>query len=156
MHSLQPSRLPESCPFPSSAQSAARFLLREQPRSARNAKLTIFRQRKGRRRPKIIQPALALANFGAQPGFVVINAFLRTKALERSPMPNQAELAIAVSAVIFHNISGLSRHSRGRGSSVSATSVVAFGPLRVFLDLTHSGEGQLCGRFESQSIYTTI
>src|SRR5262249_24571935 len=104
MHSLQPSRLPESCPFPSSAQSAARFLLREQPRSARNAKLTIFRQRKGRRRPKIIQPALALANFGAQPGFVVINAFLRTKALERSPMPYQAELAMAVSAVIFHNL----------------------------------------------------
>jgi hypothetical protein len=63
-----------------------------------NAKLTIFRQRKGRRRPKIIQPALALANFGAQPGFVVINAFLRTKALERSPMPHQAELAMAVSA----------------------------------------------------------
>ena len=92
-------------------------------------KLTIFRQRKGRRRPKIIQPALALANFGAQPGFVVINAFLRTKALERSPMPHQAELAMAVSAVIFHNLSGLSRHSRGRRISVSATSVAAFGPL---------------------------
>ena len=90
-------------------------------------KLTIFRQRKGRRRPKIIQPALA--NFGAQPGFVVINAFLRTKALERSPMPRQAELAMAVSAVIFHNISGLGRHSRGRQISVSATSVAAFGPL---------------------------
>jgi hypothetical protein len=27
----------------------------------------------------------------------VINAFLRTKALERSPMPHQAELAMAVS-----------------------------------------------------------
>jgi len=73
------------------------------PRSARNAKLTIFRQRKGRRRPKIIQPALALANFGAQPGFVVIDTFLRTKAIERSPTPHQAELAMAVSAVIFHN-----------------------------------------------------
>jgi hypothetical protein len=67
-------------------------------------KLTIFRERKGRRRPKIIQPALALANFGEQPRFVVINAFLRTKALERSPMPHQAELAMAVSAVIFHNL----------------------------------------------------
>jgi hypothetical protein len=38
-----------------------------------------------------------------QPGFVVINAFLRTKALERSPVPHEAELAMAVSAVIFHN-----------------------------------------------------
>ena len=54
-------------------------------------------------RPKTIRPALALANIGAQPGFVVVNAFLRTKALERSPMPRQAELAMAVSAVIFHN-----------------------------------------------------
>ena len=64
---------------------------------------TIFRQRKGRRRPKIIQPALAIAHFGAQPGFVVIKAFLRTKAVERSPMPHQAELAMAAGAVIFHN-----------------------------------------------------
>src|SRR5262245_4815680 len=55
------------------------------------------------RRPKTIRPALALANIGAQPGFVVINAFLRTKALERSPVPHQAELPMAVSAVIFHN-----------------------------------------------------
>jgi len=54
-------------------------------------------------RPKTIRPALALANIGAQPGFVVINAFLRTKTLERSPVPHQAELAMAVSAVIFHN-----------------------------------------------------
>jgi len=54
-------------------------------------------------RPKTIRPALALANIGAQPGFVVINAFLRTKALERSPVPHQAELPMAVSAVIFHN-----------------------------------------------------
>jgi len=54
-------------------------------------------------RPNTIRPALALANIGAQPGFVVINAFLRTKALERSPVPHQAELPMAVSAVIFHN-----------------------------------------------------
>jgi hypothetical protein len=54
-------------------------------------------------RPKTIRPALALANIGAQPGFVVINAFLRTKALKRSPVPHEAELAMAVSAVIFHN-----------------------------------------------------
>ena len=53
--------------------------------------------------PKTIRPALSLANIGAQPGFVVINAFLRTKALERSPVPHQAELAMAVSAVISHN-----------------------------------------------------
>ena len=53
--------------------------------------------------PKTIRPALSLANIGAQPGFVVINAFLRTKALEHSPMPHQAELPMAVSAVIFHN-----------------------------------------------------
>jgi hypothetical protein len=54
-------------------------------------------------RPKTIRPALALANIGAQPGFVVVNAFLRTKALKRSPVPHEAELAMAVSAVIFHN-----------------------------------------------------
>jgi hypothetical protein len=34
----------------------------------------------------------------------MINAFLRTKALEPSPMPHQAELAMAVSAVIFHKL----------------------------------------------------
>jgi len=55
------------------------------------------------RRPKTIRPALALANIDPQPDFVVINAFLRTKALERSPVPHQAELPMAVSAVIFHN-----------------------------------------------------
>jgi len=33
----------------------------------------------------------------------VINAFLRTKALERLPVPHEAELTMAVSAVIFHN-----------------------------------------------------
>jgi hypothetical protein len=71
-------------------------------------------------------------------------------------MPDQAELAMAVSAVIFHNISGLSRHSRGRRISVSATSVAAFGPLARSVDLTHSGEGQRCGQFESQSIYPTL
>src|SRR5262245_16374430 len=54
-------------------------------------------------RPKTIRPALALANIGAQPGFVVINAFPRTKALESSPVLHQAELPMAVSAVIFHN-----------------------------------------------------
>src|SRR5262249_21244914 len=54
-------------------------------------------------RPKTIRPALALADIGAQPGFVVVNAFLRTKALERSPVPHQAELPMAVSTVIFHN-----------------------------------------------------
>src|SRR5262249_6294998 len=58
--------------------------------------------------PKTIRPALSLANIGAQPGFVVINAFLRTKALKRSPVPHEAELAMAVSAVIFHNfLSGI-------------------------------------------------
>src|SRR5262245_19998624 len=54
-------------------------------------------------RPKTIRPALALANIDAQSGFVVINAFLRTKAPERSPVPHQTELPLAVSAVIFHN-----------------------------------------------------
>jgi hypothetical protein len=62
-------------------------------------------------RPKTIRPALAVANIGAQPGFVVINAFLRTKALKRSPVPHEAELAMAVSAVIFHNFLSES-HSR--------------------------------------------
>jgi hypothetical protein len=33
----------------------------------------------------------------------VINALLRTEALERSTMPYQAELAMAVSAMIFHS-----------------------------------------------------
>jgi hypothetical protein len=62
-------------------------------------------------RPKTIRPALAVANIGAQPGFVVINAFLRTKALKRSPVPHEAELAMAVTAVIFHNFLSES-HSR--------------------------------------------
>src|SRR2546430_7160543 len=70
-------------------------------------------------RPKTIRPALALANIGAQPGFVVINAFLRTKALKRSPVPHEAELAMAVSAVIFHDFlseSAAARANRQRRS----------------------------------------
>ena len=54
-------------------------------------------------RPKTVRPALALADFGSKPGPVVINTLLRTEALERSTMPYQAELAMAVSAMIFHS-----------------------------------------------------
>jgi len=73
-------------------------------------------------RPKTIRPALALANIGAQPGFVVINAFLRTKALKRSPVPHEAELAMAVSAVIFHDFlseSAAARANRQRRAALA-------------------------------------
>src|SRR5262245_39954798 len=55
-------------------------------------------------RPKTIRPALALADFASKPSAVVINARLRTEALERSTMPHQAELAMAISAMIFHGL----------------------------------------------------
>ena len=55
-------------------------------------------------RPKTIRPALALADFASKPSAVVINARLRTEALERSTMPHQAELAMAISAMIFHSL----------------------------------------------------
>src|SRR5262249_8651720 len=54
--------------------------------------------------PKTIRPALALADFGSKPSAVLINARLRTEALERSTMPHQAELAMAISAMIFHSL----------------------------------------------------
>ena len=54
-------------------------------------------------RPKTVRPALALADFGSKPGAIVITARLRTEALERSTMPYQPELAVAVSAMIFHS-----------------------------------------------------
>src|SRR5262249_7364423 len=54
------------------------------------------------RRPDAVRPALALADLGAQPGFVLINAFLRAKAFERSTVPHQAEFAVAVRAVVLH------------------------------------------------------
>jgi hypothetical protein len=55
-------------------------------------------------RPKTIRPALALADFASKPGAVVINARLRTEALERSTMPHQTELAMTISAMIFHSL----------------------------------------------------
>jgi|SRR5262245_2906375 len=55
-------------------------------------------------RPKTIRPALALADFASKPSAIVINARLRTEALERSTMPHQAELAMAISAMIFHGL----------------------------------------------------
>ena len=56
------------------------------------------------RRPNAIRPALALADFGTQPGLALFNAFLRAKTLERSTVPHQAELAMAVSAMILHSL----------------------------------------------------
>ncbi len=53
-------------------------------------------------RPKAVQPALALVDLGLQPDRVVIHALLRAKAFERSTVPHQAELAVAVSAMVFH------------------------------------------------------
>src|SRR5262249_26100695 len=53
-------------------------------------------------RPKTIRPALALADLIAQPSPVVIDAFLGAKALERAAVPHQAELAVAVRAVVLH------------------------------------------------------
>src|SRR5215475_10438753 len=55
-------------------------------------------------RPKTVRPALALADFASKPSAVVINARLRTEALERSTMPHQPKLAVAVSAMIFHSL----------------------------------------------------
>src|SRR5262249_58064737 len=55
-------------------------------------------------RPKTVQPALALADFGSKPRSVMIYAGLRTEALEPATMPYQAELAMAVSAMIFHSL----------------------------------------------------
>ena len=54
------------------------------------------------RRPNAIRPALALADFGMQPGLVLFNTFLRAKTLERSTVPHQPELAVAVGAVVLH------------------------------------------------------
>jgi hypothetical protein len=53
--------------------------------------------------PKTVGPTLALADFGSKPGPVVINACLRTEGLERSAIPHQTELAMAVSAVVLHS-----------------------------------------------------
>src|SRR5262249_34775932 len=53
--------------------------------------------------PKTVRPALALADFGSKPGPVVINACLRTEALERATIPHQTELAMAVSAIVLHS-----------------------------------------------------
>jgi len=53
--------------------------------------------------PKTVRPTLALADLGSKPGPVVINACLRTEALERAAIPHQTELAMAVSAVVLHS-----------------------------------------------------
>ena len=53
--------------------------------------------------PKTVRPTLAFADFGSKPGPVVINACLRTEGLERSAIPHQTELAMAVSAVVLHS-----------------------------------------------------
>jgi hypothetical protein len=53
-------------------------------------------------RPNTVEPALALADLGLQPGLVAINAPLRAKALECSTLPHEAELAMAVGATIVH------------------------------------------------------
>src|SRR5262249_35745355 len=55
-------------------------------------------------RPKTIRPARALADFASRPSAVVVNARLGTEALERSTMPHQAELAMTISAMIFHSL----------------------------------------------------
>jgi hypothetical protein len=41
-------------------------------------------------------------NFSSQPGLVVVNALLRTKAFEPSAVPHEAEHAFAVGAMIVH------------------------------------------------------
>ena len=45
-----------------------------------------------------------VASFGAKPGFVTIQAFLRAKSLECPAMPHHAELAVAIRAMILHGI----------------------------------------------------
>jgi hypothetical protein len=55
-------------------------------------------------RPKTIQPTLAVAGLGSKPGFVMVDAFLRAKGLERSAMPHHPELAAAVGAMILHGL----------------------------------------------------
>jgi hypothetical protein len=58
----------------------------------------------------------ALADFGAQPGFVVIDALLRAEALERLAVPHEAELAVAVGATVGHGfLSGSRLGDLGRG-----------------------------------------
>src|SRR5262249_57342762 len=71
------------------------------------------------RRPNAVRPALALADLGAQPGLVLINALLRAKAFERSTVPHQAELAVAVRAVVLHGFLPEWRlYRRGLGDGV--------------------------------------
>jgi hypothetical protein len=53
-------------------------------------------------RPNTVEPALALPDLCPQPSLVAISASLRTKALECSTLPHEAELAMAVGATIVH------------------------------------------------------
>src|SRR6478672_10731626 len=55
-------------------------------------------------RPKAIRPTLALTNLGADPRLIVIDAFPGAKTLERATVPHQAELAVAVRAVVLHSL----------------------------------------------------
>ena len=71
--------------------------------TALSGSLTGVRNDAQARRPNAIRPTLALADFGTQPGLVLFNTLLRTKTLERSTVPHQPELAVAVGAVVLHS-----------------------------------------------------
>src|ERR1700751_559999 len=66
--------------------------------------LTSVRNHAETGRPKAIRPTLALTNLGADPSLIVIDAFPGAKALERASVPHQAELAVAVRAVVLHSL----------------------------------------------------
>src|SRR5262249_185887 len=55
-------------------------------------------------RPKTVRPALPLADFAPHPTPIVIHACAGAKALERATVPHQAELAVAVRAVVLHSL----------------------------------------------------
>jgi hypothetical protein len=56
------------------------------------------------RRPKTVGPTFALADFGAEPSLIVIDAFLRAEALDRPTVSHKAELAMAARAVVLHSL----------------------------------------------------
>jgi len=55
-------------------------------------------------RVKAVQPPLALLDVGSKPHNVAIDARLRTKALEAATVSYKPELAVAVGAMILHDV----------------------------------------------------
>ena len=55
------------------------------------------------RRPNAVQPTRTLSDFRLQPDSMLIRALLRTEALESSTMAHEAELSIAVGAMVIHS-----------------------------------------------------